>query len=216
VNRDSSPKLGIKREPAQARSRLLVEKLCETTLELAAERGLRNLNTNLIAARAGVDISSLYRFFASKEAILFYIADEWLAEIRAVYSRFEQDPVLLALPWQAYFTRLLESWSLPGRYSKYAALEGLWNVYPELHELEQKQLEFHVEFFLRQLKRFGARGSPAQWRPLAIYSYFIDDAVNEVAARSEKKLGQTLTEIYRESLFLQLVKLLDSGKTGSE
>jgi AcrR family transcriptional regulator len=166
VNRDSSPKLGIKREPAQARSRLLVEKLCEATLELAAERGLRNLNTNLIAAHAGVDISSLYRFFASKEAILFYIADQWLAEIREVYSRFEQDPKFLALPWREYFTRLLEDWNLPGHYSKYAALEGLWHVYPELRELEERHLRFHVEFFLRQLKRFGARGrfTRSSWR----------------------------------------------------
>lgn len=216
MNRENSPKLGIKREPAQARSRLLVEKLCETTLELAAERGLRNLNTNLIAAHAGVDISSLYRFFASKEAILFYIADQWLAEIREVYSRFEQDPKFLALPWREYFTRLLEDWNLPGHYSKYTALEGLWHVYPELRELEERHLRFHVEFFLRQLKRFGARGTPTQWRPLAIYAFFVEDAVNELAARSEKKLGRTLTEIYRESLFLQLAKLLDSGKTGSE
>jgi AcrR family transcriptional regulator len=159
VNRENSLKLGIKREPRQARSHLLIEKLCESTLELASERGLRNLNTNVIAAHAGVDISSLYRFFASKEAILFYIADQWLAEIREVYSRFEQDPDLLALPWRAYFTRLLEDWNLPGHYSKYTALEGLWHVYPELRELEERHLRFHVEFFLRQLKRFGARGT---------------------------------------------------------
>lgn len=209
MNRENSPTLGIKREPAQARSRLLVEKLCAAALELAAERGLRNLNTNLIAARAGVDISSLYRFFANKESILFYIADQWLAEIRAVYARFEQDPDLLALPWRAYFARLLEDWNLPGHYTKYAALQGLWHVYPELRELEERHLRFHVEFFLRQLKRFGARGTPTQWRPLAIYAFFVEDAVNELAARSEKKLGRDLTSIYRDSLFLQLAKLLD-------
>jgi len=209
VNRENSPRLSIKREPAQARSRVLVEKLCQSTLELADERGLRNVNTNLIAAHAGVDISSLYRFFANKEAILFYIADQWLAGIREVYSRFEQDPDLLALPWRAYFARLLEDWNLPGHYSKYAALEGLWHVYPELRELEERHLRFHVEFFLRQLKRFGARGTRSQWRPLAIYAFFVEDAVNELAARSEKKLGRDLTAIYRDSLFSQLAKLLD-------
>ena len=209
MNRENSPRFGIKREPAQARSRLLVEKLCAAALELAAERGLRNLNTNLIAARAGVDISSLYRFFANKESILFYIAHQWLAEIRAVYARFEQDPDLLALPWREYFARLLEDWNLPGHYTKYAALQGMWHVYPELRELEKKHLRFHVEFFLRQLKRFGARGTPAEWRPVAIYAFFIEDAVNELAARSEKKLGRDLTAIYRDSLFLQLAKLLD-------
>lgn len=209
MNRENSPRLSIKREPAQARSRVLVEKLCQSTLELADERGLRNVNTNLIAAHAGVDISSLYRFFANKEAILFYIADQWLAGIREVYSRFEQDPDLLALPWRAYFARLLEDWNLPGHYSKYAALEGLWHVYPELRELEERHLRFHVEFFLRQLKRFGARGTPTQWRPLAIYAFFVEDAVNELAARSEKKLGRDLTAIYSDSLFSQLAKLLD-------
>lgn len=210
MDRISSPKLGIKRKPAQARSRLMVEKLCASTLELAVERGLRNLNTNMIAARSGVDISSLYRFFANKESILFYIADQWLAEIRAVYLRFGQDPTLLALPWRDYFTRLLEGWSLPDRYPKYAALEGLWHVFPELQELEQKQLDFHVEFFLRQLKRYGARGSPERWRPLSIYTYFIDDAVNEMAARSDEKLRQELWQIYLDSVFMQLETFLDS------
>ena len=41
---------GIKREPKQQRSRLLVAKICSATLELVAQRGLRKVNTNLIAA----------------------------------------------------------------------------------------------------------------------------------------------------------------------
>jgi AcrR family transcriptional regulator len=90
-------KLAIRREPKQQRSSEMVAKVCTVTLALVRERGLRNINTNLIAQEAGVDISSLYRFFANKEAILYHIAQEWLADIREVYDRYEQEPALLAL-----------------------------------------------------------------------------------------------------------------------
>ena len=47
---------GIKREPKQQRSRLLIEKICSATLELVAQRGLHKVNANLITTHAGVDI----------------------------------------------------------------------------------------------------------------------------------------------------------------
>jgi len=122
-------KLAIRREPKQQRSSEMVAKVCAVTLALLRERGLRNINTNLIAQEAGVDISSLYRFFANKEAILYHIAQEWLADIREVYDRYEQEPALLALDWRDYFDGLLRDWRLPGQYEKYAALAGLWHVY---------------------------------------------------------------------------------------
>jgi len=73
-------KLAIRREPKQQRSSEMVAKVCTVTLALVRERGLRNINTNLIAQEAGVDI-----------------AQGWLADIREVYDRYEQEPALLAL-----------------------------------------------------------------------------------------------------------------------
>lgn len=46
-------------QPKQARSRDLVDKICGAAVALAQESGVLALNTNSIANRAGVDISSL-------------------------------------------------------------------------------------------------------------------------------------------------------------
>lgn len=39
----------------------------QATVELAAERGLENVSTDHIAARAGVSVGSVYQYFASKQ-----------------------------------------------------------------------------------------------------------------------------------------------------
>lgn len=200
---------GIKREPKQQRSRLLIEKICSATLELVAQQGLRKVNTNLIATQAGVDISSLYRFFADKESILFYIAERWLGEIKAVYARYERDPDMLALPWREYFRRLVADWNLPGQGSKYKCLDALWDVYPELRELDEQHLERHIAFFIGQLKRLGARGTRKQWKIIAIYAYYVEDEINVVGALKGAAVGKALKDIYFDSLFYQLEKLLD-------
>jgi AcrR family transcriptional regulator len=200
---------GIKREPKQQRSRLLIEKICSTTLELVAQRGLRKVNTNLIAEHAGVDISSVYRFFPDKESILFYIAERWLGEIEAVYARYEQDPDILALPWREYFGRLIADWNLPGQTPRYQSLDALWDVYPELRELDEQHLDRHISFFIRQLERFGARGTRKQWKILAIYAYYVEDEINVVGARKGAAVGRALKDIYLDSLFRELEKLLD-------
>jgi AcrR family transcriptional regulator len=200
---------GVRRLPKQQRSRLTIEKICSTTLQLVAQHGLRKVNTNLIATQAGVDISSVYRFFPDKESILFYIAERWLGEIQAVYVRYEKDPDLLALPWREYFGRLIADWNLTGQASTYQGLDALWDVYPELRELDEKHLDKHIAFFLRQLERFGARGTRDQWKMLAMYAYYVEDEINVVGARKGPAVGRALKDIFLDSLFHELEKLLD-------
>ena len=197
-------KLAIRREPKQQRSSEMVAKVCAVTLALVRERGLRNINTNLIAQEAGVDISSLYRFFANKEAILYHIAQGWLADIREVYDRYEQEPALLALDWRDYFGGLLRDWRLPGQYENYAALAGLWHVYPELVKLDRFQEAYHVAFFMRQFKRLGAIGNQQHWKDLAVYLYHVEDTVHEVASGLPEARAEALRQIYHQS-FTNLV-----------
>jgi AcrR family transcriptional regulator len=182
----------------------MVAKVCTVTLALVRERGLGNINTNLIAQEAGVDISSLYRFFANKEAILYHIAQGWLADIREVYDRYEQEPALLALDWRDYFDGLLRDWRLPGQYEKYAALAGLWHVYPDLVKLERFQEAYHVAFFMRQFKRLGAIGNQQHWKDLAVYLYHVEDTVHEVASGLPEARAVALRQIYHQS-FMNLV-----------
>jgi AcrR family transcriptional regulator len=199
---------GMLREPQQERTRLLIEKICAATVRLVLAKGAQAINTNAIAQEAGIDVSSLYRFFRDKESILFYIADRWLADIRGVYDRYRSDPVCLALPWRTYFERLLHDWRLPGQKDLYACMTGIWNYFPELEKLNEYQRAFHVAFFVEQFERFGARGSKKEWELLATYLYHVEDAVHEAAACHDQAEGQAILDLFYESFFLQVGRYL--------
>ena len=199
----------LKRLPRQRRSRETVQRIFEATVTLLRERPIGELNTNLIASTAGVDISSIYRFFTDKEAIVSQLAAEWLAEIRQVYDRYEEDPQLLSLPWRDYFTRLLADWRMPHQDEKYAALAGLWHVYPALESLDEQQLARHVSFFHRQFRRFKARGKPQQWRDLAVYLYLVEDTTHEAAGLDTSGRGAAVRELFYETFFFHVEKFLD-------
>lgn len=72
-----------RRQPKQARSRDLVDRILTSAGELFAGRGFPNVTTNHIAEHAGVSIGSLYQFFADKDEILAALQDKWTERLRA-------------------------------------------------------------------------------------------------------------------------------------
>lgn len=69
-----------RKEPAQARSKALVDAIIEATARVLIERGLEGLNTNEVATVAGVSIGSLYQYFPSKEALLASLIERELSD----------------------------------------------------------------------------------------------------------------------------------------
>ncbi len=59
-----------RRQPAAKASEDIVTAIIEAAIELISEGGLESLTTNHVAARAGVSVGSVYRYFADKLAIL--------------------------------------------------------------------------------------------------------------------------------------------------
>ncbi|HEY4017135.1 MAG TPA: TetR/AcrR family transcriptional regulator [Pseudonocardiaceae bacterium] len=72
-----------RRQPKQARSRELVDRILTAAGELFAGRGYPNVTTNHIAEQAGVSVGSLYQFFGDKEEILAALQDAWTARLGA-------------------------------------------------------------------------------------------------------------------------------------
>ena len=65
----------LRNVPTQARSRETFEKILATAVELLDELGWDGFNTNLLAERAGVRVSAVYRYFPNKEAVLAEVFD---------------------------------------------------------------------------------------------------------------------------------------------
>lgn len=63
-------RLEPRREPQQARSRERLERILDATGELLDEVGLDGLSTRLIAARAEVNVATIYQFFPNKYAVI--------------------------------------------------------------------------------------------------------------------------------------------------
>ncbi len=208
----STSNIVLLRQPRQARSRELVEKICSATVAIARESGVLAVNTNDIAQRAGVDISSLYRFFPNKAAILQYIVSQWLDQVRSIWDRYESDPQLLQLDWERYFCRLSSDWQSVDTQDYYHALQDAWSIYPELASMDVQHRENYIAFFVRQMKRFGATGARKEWIDLAMYLYIVEDEIHSKSANNAFSTLRAGRSLFLESMLYHLGKIMPANK----
>lgn len=78
---DSLPK--PRKMPRQARSQAMVEAILEATARVLAERGYAGTNTNVVAARAGVSVGSVYQYFPNKDSLVTALHERHGAQMYA-------------------------------------------------------------------------------------------------------------------------------------
>jgi AcrR family transcriptional regulator len=94
-----------RRTPRQARAVDTVEAIFEATARILQNEGRAGLNTNRVAALAGVSIGTLYSYFPDKEAILLAMARRETVAVRDAVAKAltedleqsEESPVRLAI-----------------------------------------------------------------------------------------------------------------------
>jgi len=91
--RKAKPAVAKRKAPTQERARATVAAILHAAARLLVKDGWNHLTTNRIAARAGVNIASLYQYFPNKEAIVVELQRRHVAAGRA-----EIDRVLAAAP----------------------------------------------------------------------------------------------------------------------
>ncbi|SED03726.1 DNA-binding transcriptional regulator, AcrR family [Nocardioides exalbidus] len=82
----SSPTSTARRDPQQVRSHETVEAILLAADHEIGERGLAGASTTRIAARAGLSVGALYRFFRDKEAIADALAARYLDAVTPAYA----------------------------------------------------------------------------------------------------------------------------------
>ncbi|MCB0862515.1 MAG: TetR/AcrR family transcriptional regulator [Solirubrobacterales bacterium] len=78
-----------RREPRQARSRDMVERIVEGAIRVLVSDGYHEASTNRIARQAGVSPGSVYQYFANKEEIVDAISVRMIAA-----TALEMEPAL--------------------------------------------------------------------------------------------------------------------------
>lgn len=74
----------MRKQPAQQRSREMVEKLLDAASRVIAEQGLEAATTNHMAEAAGVSVGSLYQYFASKDAVVEALLERFARQLLPV------------------------------------------------------------------------------------------------------------------------------------
>ncbi|RYB91891.1 TetR/AcrR family transcriptional regulator [Nocardioides oleivorans] len=75
-----------RRDPQQVRSQETVDRILLAADHEIGERGLAGASTTRIAARAGLSVGALYRFFGDKEAIADALAVRYLDAVTPAYA----------------------------------------------------------------------------------------------------------------------------------
>lgn len=82
-------KAGMRRQPRQARSQERVNRILDVAEQMFVEEGVEVTTTNAIASRAEVPIGTLYQFFGDKTAILYALAERYLALLHQQFEAIE-------------------------------------------------------------------------------------------------------------------------------
>lgn len=86
-----------RRAPQQDRGQKRIEELLDAAEHVIVEVGIDRMSTNAVAERAGASMSSIYHFFASKEAIIGALAERYMAVMRPL-TEYSAQPELRTLP----------------------------------------------------------------------------------------------------------------------
>lgn len=200
--------LQLRKQPKQKRSIEAFDKIMDAAIELSFEAGGASVNTNAIAAKAGMDVASIYRTFPNKESILYWAANRWLSKIRAICELMESEE-FKTLGWRDFLAKLGETiTSLPEYQKDSLPLRPLWTAFPEFKILLEDHYAFLVNFYVRHFRRFGATLDDVQLEHLAYYLIVSSDTIREQAKSLSKEREQAINALDYETWIAHLAKIL--------
>lgn len=210
----------FRRQPRQARSREMAERILRATVAHLDEEGGRNLTTNHIARRAGVDIASLYRYFGSKEAILVELTERWIAGIQAIHDK-HREHMRQGMPLLAMLRSVTnEVDAMPeGRWA-YRELAQLMETLPPLRALEEAHSARIVDFWAQALAHHGSPWPMPRLQVFARLFYVQIDAALLLAAQLpaaqaadiRRWHGRAVVQLLRQALPRRRQRLSGGGR----
>ena len=182
--------------PQQERALVKFHKMLEAGRETLVEAGIAGLTSEAIVSRAGVNISTFYKYFANRDAFVSYLAIEFIERQTATLCQVV-DSMPLDAPLERVIPAMIDSsvedWSNnPGS----RALQGLFVLNPLLYA-EYSRSSQQVAVALRPfMAPWNIQGSFADWERM--HSVFGDCAIvlfDRAAKAEHTEQAQLITEL---------------------
>ena len=205
--------LSPRRAPLQQRSLARAGQIIEVTAALLDEVGFDDLTTILIARRMRISVGTLYHYFPNKHAIMYAMAERWLAEVEHSLDEVDGWP-LAELSLERFVDRLVER-----QLTVYRAQQGILHLVqamfsiPELRALDQRHDALVIERMARVFARYGLEGSPTELARLArAYLELTHSLLLVVVNQAGSRARRTLADLKRDTLSLLQPYLEESAE----
>lgn len=164
----SSNSSRMRRKPRQTRSQERVNRILDVAEEMFIAEGYNATTTNAIAARAKVQIGSLYQFFPGKAAILQALAMRYTELLHQRLAELDTDEMAkLTLP--TYVDRIIDTTEqfftdYPGYHAIFMEVQG---TMPELEAIEDAADAQLVQDLAASLSQHYSDLDPADYEAIA-------------------------------------------------
>ncbi len=151
-------------KPKQLRAHVAFERILTATAELICELGIDRITTIQVAERAKVNVSTLYRYFPNKYALVTYLAQQLSERQNAAVNDYlaAVDP---SLPWEQVLDGIVDAMvGVSRKEVAFVPLQRALMAVPELREEYRRSSEDVSELLTEFLRRWGIALPPTRAR----------------------------------------------------
>jgi len=186
-----------KREPAQARSRDMVQRILDAALRVLKASGIEGFTNNHVAAEAEVSVASVYQFFPNKQSIIYRLYSDWLATVTTRLSA-EIELARNEPDWRTFATRLSDvlAEEAVDRHAEYELVRAMWS-HRELIDLDQQHAQGLGAKVAQTMRRYGSVLNGPELIGLATFANELHTLVAERAMHGTDIAKRRLDEYAR-------------------
>lgn len=192
----------FRHSPKQVRARRRVELILKTAEAMFTAKGVENVTTNDIAAKADIPIGSLYQFFASKDEILEAVAGRYLDQADKLLAKAYEDTSSLPID-DAIRSILTLSVKMQLRRPNFLRFLGLTRP-QALTEMMAALQEKRIENTIALLRRADQQSDPDALRLKAELMVAATGAMIPQATRAKTKPRQRIIDEITRMLVLYI------------
>ena len=192
----------------EAASGEVQERILDAAVEIFVESGYAQACTNHIAARAGVSVGSIYRFFPNKFAINKAIADRFYAGVEHTVLEFMLSEEAKC-PWPERVDQIVDR--LAAFWHDNAALLTAWNVLvgnPEVKGIDEYFTSRAVSLFAGYLSGIVPDRSPAEYARISRVIYWSTVSMLDSSVTHATSSSNSLNSLENEKGLIDEVKFM--------